>query len=104
MAEYAQPIMAGPDAVAMVRQWCAFFAGNPKIARWLERNPPPGDWPSTALEYAVWWMPYADLYGQEIVQVMGQAHANLAAWYEAHFKHTRRDLKQLAGALARELG
>ena len=56
------------------------------------------------MEYAFWWMPYADLYGQEIVQVMGQAHANLAAWYEAHFKHTRRDLKQLAGALARELG
>ena len=83
----------------MVRQWCEFFSGNKRIAQWLASHPPPDSWEGSPMEYAFWWIPYADLYGQEVVQVMGQTHSNLAQWYEAHFKGTRRKLNQLAGAL-----
>ena len=91
--------LAHPTAVALVREWCRFFADNQRIARWLARHPPPRGWQGSPMEYAFWWMPYADLYGPEIVQVMGQAHVNLAAWC-ADFLRSGRDLKRLAGALS----
>lgn len=54
----------GPEA------WCAAHENDPRVLGWLARNPPPPEWPASALEWAWDEMPDPDsLVGRLLLAV-----------------------------------